>query len=134
MNVIETLHERLKGLLPGLLGINFVEASTELIKASLVVRPDLCTAGEILHGGTIMAFADTLGAVGTVMNLPPNGKTVTVESKTNFFSPAPVGSTVIGESTPLHRGRRMMTWQTRITAENGKLVAIVIQTQMILQS
>lgn len=134
MDLIEMLNARLKGLLPDLLGINFLKASAESVKASLTVRPDLCTAGEILHGGAIMAFADTLGAVATVMNLPPNGKTVTIESKTNFFSPAPLGSTVIGESTSLHRGRRLMTWQTRITAESGKLVAVVTQTQMVLES
>lgn len=134
MDIIAMLQERLKGIFPDLLGIQYVEASAESVKATLTVRPELCTVGGILHGGAIMAFADTLGAVATVLNLPPDGKTVTVESKTNFFSPAPVGSTVTGESTPLHRGRRMMTWQTRITAESGKLVAVVTQTQMVLES
>ncbi|HMV48226.1 MAG TPA: PaaI family thioesterase [Blastocatellia bacterium] len=134
MNLVETLQERIKELFPNLLGMEFLEASPEAVKAALTVRPDLCTAGGILHGGAIMAFADTLGAVATVLNLPPNGRTATIESKTNFFAPAPVGTRVIGESTPLHRGKKTMSWQTRITAENGKLVALVIQTQMVLEA
>jgi len=134
MDVIPMLRERLKGLFPDLLGLEFLEASPESVKASLTVRPDLCTAGGILHGGAIMAFADTLGAVATVLNLPPDGRTATIESKTNFFSPAPAGTRVLGESAPLHRGKRTMTWLTRITAENGKLVAVVIQTQVVLES
>lgn len=133
MDIIAMLQERSKDILPGLLGVNYQEASAEFVKATLLVRSELCTVGGILHGGAIMAFADTLGAVATVLNLPPDGKTATIESKTNFFSPAPVGTTVTGESTPLHRGRRLMTWQTKIIAESGKLVAVVTQTQMVLE-
>ncbi len=81
-----------------------------------------------------MAFADTLGALATVVNLPPGATTTTLESKTNFFAPAPVGTTVTGECTPLHRGRRTMAWQTRITNADGRLLALVTQTQMVLEA
>jgi uncharacterized protein (TIGR00369 family) len=80
-----------------------------------------------------MAFADTIGAVATVMNMPAGARTVTLESKTNFLSSAKVGTVVTGECTPLHRGKTTMTWQTRVLGENGKLLAFVIQTQLILQ-
>jgi len=89
-----------------LLGIEYVAASELGVKAEMVVRPDLCTRPDILHGGAVMAFADTLGAVSTVLNLPEGKATTTIESKTNFLGPAPVGATVIGETTPIHRGRR----------------------------
>jgi uncharacterized protein (TIGR00369 family) len=96
------------------------------------VRPELCTSPAVAHGGAIMAFADTLGAMGTVLNLPPGAGTTTIESKTNFMAPAASGTTVTGEATPLHRGRRTMVWQTRITTDQGRLVALVIQTQLVL--
>ncbi|MCW5752590.1 MAG: PaaI family thioesterase [Alphaproteobacteria bacterium] len=115
-----------------LLGIRFVEAAKDRVVAEMAVRPDLCTRPDILHGGAVMAFADTLGAAATVVNLPEGAGTTTIESKTNFVSPAPVGSTVRGEATPVHRGRRTMVWQTRITSQEGKLVALVTQTQMVL--
>jgi 1,4-dihydroxy-2-naphthoyl-CoA hydrolase len=79
-----------------------------------------------------MAFADTLGAVATVVNLPQGAGTTTVESKTNFVAPAPVGIRVIGETTPVHRGRRTMIWQTRVATPEGRLIALVIQTQLVL--
>jgi uncharacterized protein (TIGR00369 family) len=126
------LNQRMKGLLPDLLGIEVTEATQERVVAKLEVRQNLCTLGNSLHGGAIMAFADTLGAVGTVMNLPPNHRTTTIESKTNFIGGAPLGSKVTGESTPLHRGRTTQVWQTRITSEAGKLVAIITQTQMVI--
>jgi 1,4-dihydroxy-2-naphthoyl-CoA hydrolase len=116
-----------------LLGITFVAASPERIVAEMVVREDLCTRPAVLHGGAIMAFADTLGAVGTLLNLPEGATTTTIESKTNFVAPAPLGSRVVGEAAPLHRGRRTMIWQTRITILEGRLVALVTQTQMVLQ-
>ena len=127
-----TIQERMKGLLPGLLGIELTEATAERVLATLAVRPELCTVGGALHGGAIMAFADTLGAVGTFVNLPAGHRTTTIESKTNFIGSAPLGSRVTGESTPLHRGRTTMVWQTRITSDSGKLVAIVTQTQMVI--
>jgi uncharacterized protein (TIGR00369 family) len=115
-----------------LLGIRFVSATLEKIVAHITVRDDLCTRHSTVHGGCLMAFADTLGATGTVVNLPEGAWTTTIESKTNFIAPAPVGSTLVGESTPIHRGRRTQIWQTRITTEDGKLVAVVTQTQMVL--
>jgi uncharacterized domain 1 len=115
-----------------LMGVEIVTRSPERVTGRLVVREDLCTAGGILHGGAIMAFADALGAVGASLNLPAGARTTTLESKTNFLRPAPAGATVTGEAQPLHLGRRSSVWQTRITTEDGKLVALVTQTQMTL--
>ncbi|HUY37690.1 MAG TPA: PaaI family thioesterase [Candidatus Binataceae bacterium] len=116
-----------------MLGIHFLAAEPERVTAELPVRAEICTVPAILHGGAIMAFADTLGACATMLNLPKGAGTTTLESKTNFVAGAPVGSKVIGECTPIHRGRSTMVWQTRITLESGKLCAIVTQTQMVLQ-
>ena len=116
-----------------LLGIVFTDASPERVRGEMTVRPDLCTLPAVLHGGAVMAFADTLGAAATVLNLPPGAWTTTIESKTNFLAAAPAGTKVIGETTPVHRGRRTMVWQTRITSEAGKPVALVTQTQMVLE-
>jgi uncharacterized protein (TIGR00369 family) len=132
MDPIRLAHERMKDLLPGTLGIEFLEIAPQRVRAKLEVRRALCTVGDILHGGSIMAFADTLGAVGTVANLPPGAGTTTIESKTNFLRAAPAGTSVVGEATPLHLGRTTMVWQTRISNEQGKLVALVTQTQMVL--
>ena len=115
-----------------LLGIRFTVASAERIVAEMLVREDLCTRPAVLHGGAIMAFADTLGAAGTILNLPEGSDTTTIESKTNFIAAAPLGMVVTGEATPIHRGRRTMVWQTRITTPAGKLVALVTQTQLML--
>jgi 1,4-dihydroxy-2-naphthoyl-CoA hydrolase len=115
-----------------LIGIRFTSAAPDRVTAELDVREDLCTRPAVLHGGAIMAFADTLGAAATILNLPEGAGTTTIESKTNFLAPAPVGSKVIGETTPVHRGRRTMVWQTRITNEAGRAVALVTQTQMVL--
>lgn len=116
----------------GLLGIEFVSAVPDRIVAEMTVRADLCTIPAVLHGGAIMAFADTLGAMGTIVNLPQGAGTTTIESKTNFVAPAPVGTRVVGETTPVHRGRRTMIWQTRISTSEGRLVALVTQTQLVL--
>jgi uncharacterized protein (TIGR00369 family) len=115
-----------------LLGIALVSATPDKIVAELTVREELCTRPAVLHGGAIMAFADTLGALGTILNLAEGAGTTTIESKTNFIAPAPLGTRVIGEATPVHRGRRTMIWQTRIATPEGRLVALVIQTQLIL--
>jgi 1,4-dihydroxy-2-naphthoyl-CoA hydrolase len=116
-----------------LLGIEFVSAAPERVVADLTVRDELCTRPAVLHGGAIMAFADTLGGVGTMLNLPEGAGTTTIESKTNFIAAAPVGTRVTAEATPLHRGRRTMVWQTRITTAEGRLVALVTQTQLVLE-
>jgi len=115
-----------------LLGIEVVSASPDKIVAEMTVREDLCTRPAVLHGGAIMAFADTLGALGTLVNLPQGAGTTTIESKTNFVAPAPVGTRVVGEAIPVHRGRRTMIWQTRVSAAEGRLVALVTQTQLVL--
>jgi 1,4-dihydroxy-2-naphthoyl-CoA hydrolase len=116
-----------------LLGIQFTSATPERVTAELVVRDDLCTRPAILHGGAIMAFADTLGAAATILNLAEGAGTTTIESKTNFIAGAPVGTRIIGETTPVHRGRRTMVWQTRITTEAGRTVALVTQTQLVIE-
>ncbi len=134
MTKTTAVQEVLKPLFPGLLGVELIEVTLDRVVASMLVRPDLCTSGGILHGGAIMAFADTLGAVGTFVNLPVGGRTTTIESKTNFLGAVRVGTQAIGESTPVHRGRTTMVWQTRIKSDSGKLCALVIQTQMILSS
>ena len=132
MRTLEQIQALFAPLLPGLMGIEIKEAAQDKIVATMLVRPDLCTAGNVLHGGAFMAFADTIGAVGAVMNLPPNTRTTTLESKTNFLGAAPVNTRVTAESTPLHRGKTTMVWQTMIRSEAGKLCAVVTQTQMVL--
>jgi 1,4-dihydroxy-2-naphthoyl-CoA hydrolase len=118
---------------PYLMGVEITEARKERVRGKLLVRADLCTSGQTIHGGAVMAFADTLGATGAFLNLPEGTGTTTIESKTNFIGPAREGSVVVGESTPIHIGRRSSVWQTRITTEAGKLVAIVTQTQFVLE-
>ena len=115
-----------------LLGIRVTETTADRVVAEMEVRPELCTSPPVLHGGAVMAFADTLGALGTIANLPDGAGTTTIESKTNFVAAAPVGTTIIGTATPVHRGRRTQVWQTRITTREGKLVALVTQTQLVL--
>ena len=117
-----------------LLGIRILSATPDRLTAEMVVRENLCTQPPVLHGGAVMAFADSLGAYATMLNLPEGANTTTIESKTNFLAPAPAGTTVTGECVPLHRGRRTMVWQTRITNPEGRLLAIVTQTQMVLEA
>jgi 1,4-dihydroxy-2-naphthoyl-CoA hydrolase len=115
-----------------LIGVEIVEATKAKVVGKLKVRPEICTTFDTLHGGAIMAFADTLGATGAFLNLPPGAGTTTMESKTNFIGAAKVGSTVTGESTPIHVGKTTSVWTTRITRDDGKLVAVVTQTQIVL--
>jgi 1,4-dihydroxy-2-naphthoyl-CoA hydrolase len=117
-----------------LLGIRILSAAPERLTAEMVVREDFCTVPAVLHGGAVMAFADSLGAYATMLNLPEGASTTTIESKTNFLAPAPAGTTVTGECAAVHRGRRTMVWQTRITNAQGRLLAIVTQTQMVLEA
>jgi len=132
MSDIESLQALLAPLFPGLMGLQLVEVGVERVVATMKVRADLCTTGEILHGGALMAFADTLGAVGTFVNLPHGARTTTVESGTRFIAAAPAGSTVSGECSAFHRGRTTMVWQTLIRSEAGKLCAVVTQTQLVI--
>lgn len=125
------IDERLKGTLGELLGIRFIEASPDRVVAQLAIRDDLRTVGGALHGGTLMALADTVGAAATMLNLPPGAGTTTLESKTNFFAAGRAGL-VRAEAIPLHRGKRTMVWQTRVADEAGRLLSQTIQTQMVL--
>ena len=123
--------EALRGTLGEVLGIRFVETNKDRVIAELTIRDELRTVGGALHGGTLMAFADTVGAAATIVNLPAGAGTTTLESKTNFFAAGRAG-VVRAESTPLHRGKRTMVWQTRVTDDGGRLLSLTIQTQMVL--
>ena len=116
-----------------LLGLSVLEATAERVRGELLVRAELCTSKGVMHGGAIMALADSLGAIGAILALPEGaGGTTTIESKTNFLSPAAEGSTVTAETTPVSIGRRISVWQTRITRPDGRAVALVTQTQLVL--
>jgi uncharacterized protein (TIGR00369 family) len=130
---VALLTDRMKDFFPGTLGIQFALAEKERVRAHLRVEDRLCTTPGILHGGAVMAFADTLGAVATVLNLPSGASTTTIESKTNFLSAGRAGTIIEGDCTPLHRGRRTMVWQTKVLAPEGKLIALVTQTQAVLE-
>jgi 1,4-dihydroxy-2-naphthoyl-CoA hydrolase len=115
-----------------LMGVTVVSVAPDLVVGELKVREDLCTRPAVLHGGAYMAFADTIGAIATVANLPDGMTTTTIESKTNFFSGIQLGDTARAECTPLHKGRTTMVWQTKITRGDGKLAALVTQTQLVM--
>lgn len=132
MDLTPLVEEQLKTLFPGFLGIRFVSVDPSRVEAKLEVRPELCTLGGQLHGGALMALADTLGAVGAFFNLPQGARTTTIESKTNFTGAAPAGATVTGVSTPVHQGRRLTVWQTEVRDAAGRLLGLVTQTQMVL--
>ncbi len=126
-----SIQDRLKGLFADTLGMRFLEVTPERVRAELDVREDLCTVPGIMHGGAMMAFADTLGGVATSLNLPSGAGTTTIESKTNFLAAARTGQTINGECVPLHRGKQTLVWQTRVTVDD-RLVALVTQTQIVL--
>ena len=115
-----------------LLGLELVTVTPDRVEAILQVREELCTRPAVLHGGAVMALADTLGAIATVANLAEGATTTTIESKTNFFAAISVGDTARAECTPLHRGRTTMVWQTRVMRSDGRVAALVIQTQLVL--
>jgi len=116
------------------LGLELTSAEPERIVASFEVREELCTTGRIMHGGAIMAVADTLGAVGAFLNLPDGAKaTTTIESKTNFLGAARLGAKVTAVTTPVHVGGKTSVWQTRLATEDDKAVALVTQTQLVLR-
>ncbi len=115
-----------------LLGATITEVSPDRVTAELPVRPELGNRNGVLHGGAVMAFADNLGGTATAANLRAGQSTTTIESKTNFFAAIPVGDIAKAECTPLHRGRTTMVWQTRITRGDGRLAALVTQTQLVL--
>ena len=134
MHKLAALQERIDPLFPGLMGVRLLEVAGDRVLAEMDVRPDLCTAGGILHGGAYMAFADTLGAVGTVLNLAAGQRTTTTDSSTKFIAGAKVNTKIVGESVALHRGRTTMVWQTSIRNAEGKLCALVTQTQLVLDA
>ena len=133
-HTIESLQALINPMLPGLLGVKLTEVTPERVMAEMLVRSDITTGGGILHGGAYMAFADTLGAVGTVFNLPPGKRTTTTDSSTKFMAGARVNTKVTGECIALHRGRTTMVWQTSIRNEEGRLCAVVSQTQIVLDA
>ena len=134
MLTLESIQQILGPLFPGLMGVRLIEVAPERVLAELTVRPDLCTTGGVLHGGASMAFADTLGAVGTVLNLPQGKRTTTTDSSTKFIGAARLNSIVTGECLALHRGKTTMVWQTTIKSAEGKLCAVVTQTQLVLDA
>lgn len=116
-----------------LMGVRVEHAAAEEVRGRLEVRPELCTTGSILHGGAIMAFADALGAIGAFLSLPEGaGGTTTIESTTKFLGAAALGRTVVGVCTPVKVGRRTSVWQTAVTLDDGRAVALVTQTQLTL--
>jgi uncharacterized protein (TIGR00369 family) len=129
---LEAFNKRMAGTLPELLGMKFVSLDPDRVVAELTIRDDLRTVGGALHGGTLMAFADTVGAAATIVNLPEGAGTTTLESKTNFFAAGRSG-VVRAEATPLHKGRRTHVWQTRITDASGRMLTLTLQTQMVLE-
>lgn len=131
-DAVSRINAQIKSLLPGLLGMEITEAGPDRTVGRMTVRPDMCTAGNILHGGAIMAFADTVGAIATVVNMPEGARTATIESKTNFVSGAPVGSIVTATAEAFHKGKTTQVWQTKITGADGRLVAVVTQTQIVI--
>jgi 1,4-dihydroxy-2-naphthoyl-CoA hydrolase len=117
----------------GLLGDGKItHVSKDRICVELVVGEALGNRNGVMHGGAVMGFADNIGGTATFLNLPKGAATTTIESKTNFFAAIAIGDTARAECTPLHRGRSTMVWQTRITRGDGKLAALVTQTQMVM--
>lgn len=116
-----------------LLGIEISQAQPDQIVGAITARDELCTAGETIHGGALMAFADSLAAIGAFLNLPDGAAgTTTIESKTNFLGRAPANACLVGIATPISIGRRLSVWQTRIHREDDRAVAMVTQTQLVL--
>jgi 1,4-dihydroxy-2-naphthoyl-CoA hydrolase len=114
------------------MGMKITHISKDKVLAEMPVREEFNNRNGVMHGGAVMALADNLGGTATFANLPPGARTSTIESKTNFFAPIPVGDTAHAECTPLHVGRTTMVWQTRITRNDGRLCAMVTQTQIVI--
>ena len=129
--LIDKLRQRMPTFMK-LLGVELVSVTPDRVEARMLAREDMDNSAGVLHGGAFMSFADYLGAVGTIANLPKGAITTTMESKTNFFRPMRIGGVVAGISTPLHKGRRTMVWQTRLADKDDKTLALVTQTQMVI--
>lgn len=134
MEPIDQVRAVTKGLFGDHLGVRLAEVASEGVVAELDVRDELCTTPGIMHGGAIMGLADHLGGIATFLNLPQGAGTTTIESKTNFFAPGRTGDTIRAECRPLHRGKRTMVWQTRVTGPDGRLIALITQTQIVLEA
>ena len=116
------------------LGIRLVSVTPDRVEAELAVREEFKNRGGVMHGGALMAYADSLGGTTANANLREGQRTTTIESKTNFFAGIPIGDTARAETIPLHRGRSTIVVQTRITRADGRLAAMVTQTQMVLEA
>ena len=116
-----------------LLDIDVSHADAGRIVGAMTVRDELCTAGERVHGGALMAFADSLAAIGAFLNLPDGAAgTTTIDSHTNFLRGAPVNARLVGVATPVSVGKRLSVWQTRVQDQDDRAVAMVTQTQLVL--
>ena len=116
------------------LGIKLVSVTPDRVEAELAVREEFKNRGGEMHGGALMAYADSLGGTTAHANLKRGQRTTTIESKTNFFAGIPIGDVARTEAVPLHRGRSTIVVQTRISQNDGKLAAIVTQTQMVMDA
>ena len=132
-DAVADVQQRIDEFFPGTIGIRITEAFPDRVVAAVDVTRGLCTVPGVMHGGAVMALADTLGGVATSLNIQPGYGTTTIESKTNFFAPGVEGTTVTAECVPLHRGRRTMVWETRVLGADGRLLAKVTQTQIVLE-
>ena len=115
----------------GACGVEVDSAGPDEVRGHMDWREDRCTAGGILHGGALMTLADSLGAVCAFLNLPEGAGTSTIESKTNFLRAVRSGA-AHGATRPLHVGRQTIVLTTEILDDDGKLVAVVTQTQAVL--
>jgi uncharacterized protein (TIGR00369 family) len=132
MEIIEAIKEVHKNLLPGYLGIDLKEASSERVVGGLEIKEHHCTIGEIVHGGVIMSLADTMGAICAFLNLPPNSRTNTIESKTNLIRPGKLGEIITARTKLLNKGRTIMLCYTEVYNSNEQLLAVVIQSQIVI--
>jgi uncharacterized protein (TIGR00369 family) len=115
-----------------LMGVDVIHRAADRSEAKLVIRDDLCNRRGVMHGGAVMGLADIMGGMTASAALADNQRTATIESKTNFFAPIPKGDTAHAVCTPLHSGRTTIVLQTNITRGDGRLAAMVIQTQIVL--
>jgi 1,4-dihydroxy-2-naphthoyl-CoA hydrolase len=133
-NIIKMIQAAHSNLLPGHLGMQVIKATTEEVVGTLEIKENLCTIGEVAHGGAIMAFADTMGAICSFLNMPPNSRTTTIESKTNLIRSGKLGETLTARSKLLNKGRTLMLLYTEIQDSQEQLIAVVIQTQFVIQT
>lgn len=134
MEIVKAIKEVHKNLLPGYLGIELIEASTEKVVGNLEIKEHHCTIGEIAHGGVVMSLADTMAAVCAFLNLPPNSRTNTIESKTNLIRPGKLGDTITARSKLLSKGRTLMLCYTEVFDSKERLLAVVTQSQIVIST